>query len=111
MLVCFFDMEYQASRNTMLGLSLKAATLQEKGVCMVGIQASGTDPNELDGWLQKIRVGFPVGSIESQDAEVRYTWGVKTLPWLILADKEHVVQVEGFKVADLDQMIKSLRVN
>jgi hypothetical protein len=86
----------------MPGLSLKAAALQEKGVCIIGVQASGTDPNELDGWLRKIQVGFPVGTIDSADAEVRYAWGVKALPWLILADRKHVVQAEGFAVSELD---------
>ena len=106
MVVCFFDMQYQPSRNTMLGLSLKASALQEKGVCIVGTQASGTDPNELDGWLRKIRVGFPVGTIESQDAELRYTWGIKALPWLILTDKDHVVKAEGFSVGELSEVIE-----
>jgi hypothetical protein len=38
--------------------------------------------------------------------EFRLAWGIKELPWLILADRNQVVAAEGFKLEELDQKIK-----
>ena len=35
-------------------------------------------------------------------------WGVKSLPWLILTDKEHVVTAEGFSLDDLNEKMTEL---
>ena len=31
------------------------------------------------------------------------------LPWLILTDKKHIVQAEGFNISELDERIATLR--
>jgi len=33
---------------------------------------------------------------------------VKSLPWLILTDKEHIVIAEGFGLDELDEKIKEI---
>jgi hypothetical protein len=33
---------------------------------------------------------------------------VKSLPWLILTDKKHVVIAEGFNIDELDEKIKEV---
>jgi hypothetical protein len=38
---------------------------------------------------------------------LRFNWGVRSLPWLFLTDKEHVVIAEGFVVAELDEKLNS----
>jgi len=38
----------------------------------------------------------------------RLAWGVKSLPWLILTDKKHVVAAEGFSIIDLDAKIDEI---
>ena len=30
-------------------------------------------------------------------------WGVQSLPWLILTDKNHIVTAEGFSIDDLNE--------
>ena len=37
------------------------------------------------------------------------SWGVHALPWLILTDKEHIVQAEGFGIKEQDEKIMTLR--
>jgi hypothetical protein len=33
-------------------------------------------------------------------------WGVVRLPWLILADRKHIVQAEGLGLSDLNHELK-----
>ena len=40
------------------------------------------------------------------DAKTRFTWGVRSLPWLILTDAKHVVRAEGFALTELDDKIE-----
>jgi len=35
-------------------------------------------------------------------------WGVKSLPWLILTDRKHVVTTEGFGLNNLDTLIEGM---
>ena len=36
------------------------------------------------------------------------SWGAHALPWLILTDKKHIVQAEGFGISELDEKITTL---
>jgi hypothetical protein len=36
---------------------------------------------------------------------MRLSWGIQSLTWLILTDKNHVVTAEGFAVNELDEKI------
>jgi hypothetical protein len=38
--------------------------------------------------------------------KIRFAWGVKSLPWLILTDRQHVVRAEGFGLAGLDERLE-----
>jgi len=40
--------------------------------------------------------------------KTRFDWGVRSLPWLILTDKEHIIQTEGFSINELDEKITAL---
>ena len=40
--------------------------------------------------------------------KTRLTRGVRSLPWLILTDEQHVVTAEGFAVNELDRNVKEL---
>jgi hypothetical protein len=56
-------------------------------------------------------VTFPVGVIEGDSEKSRFNWGVKSLPWLILTDKNHIVQAEGFALDELNEKIKDFENN
>ena len=46
--------------------------------------------------------------IEREEEKVRFEWCVKSLPWLVLADKEGIVGAEGFGIEELDEKIGGL---
>jgi hypothetical protein len=45
--------------------------------------------------------------IKANTAKNRITWGIRSLPWLILTDKKHIVTAEGFSVTELDEKLNT----
>jgi hypothetical protein len=43
--------------------------------------------------------------VQVDEEKTRFSWGVRSLPWLILTDKKHVVTDEGFSLAELDEKL------
>jgi len=108
-LVCFFDMNQRPSRNCVTELAKQAEQLKQKGVTVVAVQASKVDQSELDEWVKKSNIPFPVGMIQGDEEKTRSNWGVKALPWLILTDKKHIVRAEGLSLTDLDAKIAEIQ--
>ena len=114
-LVCFFDYEQRPSRNCITQLNARAQELKDKSIEVIVIQASSIDENALNGWIKEQNITFPIGIIEENpstslgtgEEEVRFNWGIESLPWLILTDTEHVVTAEGFSISDLDAEIEN----
>ena len=73
---------------------------------VVCVQASKIERGKLDEWVKENKILFEVGMIEGDEGKVKFSWGVKSLPWLILTDKEHVVRAEGFGLDELDGKIR-----
>jgi hypothetical protein len=113
-LLCFFNMEQRSSRNCLRQLSTKAQAspersrreLEAKDIFVVAVQASRIEREKLDEWVKENEIPFPVGMIKNDEEKTRFTWGVRSLPWLILTDKDHIVTTEGFSLADLDKKIR-----
>ena len=108
-LVCFFDMKQRPSRNCIMQLSKKAIDLKAKNVVVVAVHASKVNQSVLDDWIKESNISFPIGMVEGDEEKIRFAWGVKALPWLILTDKKHIVQAEGFGINELDEQITTLR--
>jgi len=104
-LFCFFDYQQRPSRNCILQLSTRAQELQAKDIVIVAIHASKIEQAKLDEWIKENNIEFPIGTIQGNEEKMRFNWGVKSLPWLILADKEHIVTAEGFGLDELDEKI------
>jgi len=109
MLVCFLDIEQRPSRNCLMQLSAKAQELKARGVVVAAVQASKIDENSLDEWRKRYNISFPLGMVQGDEEQTRFTWGVQSLPWLILTDKQHIARAEGFNINDLDGKIQALR--
>ena len=107
-LVCFWDMEQRPSRNCIRQLAKQAEQLKQKGIIIVAVQASKVDENTLNDWVKKYKIPFPVGIVQGDDEKTRFAWGVRSLPWLILTDKEYVVRREGFGLEELAGKIKDI---
>jgi len=108
-LVCFWDMEQRPSRNCIMRLAKQAQQLKQKGVTVVAVQASKIDENKLNEWVKKNNIPFPIGMVQGDVEKTRFAWGVRSLPWLILTDEEHIVRAEGFGINELDEKITTLR--
>ena len=104
-LVCFFDMNQRPSRNCIVQLAKQAECLKEKGVTALAVQAQKTAENTLREWAKINNISLPVGMVQGDDEKTRLDWGVKSLPWLILTDTDHIVRAEGFGLAELNDKI------
>jgi len=107
LLVCFWDMNQRPSRNCMMQLAKEAEQLKEKRIAVVAIQASKVDENALKKWVKENNIPFQVGIVQGDEEKTSFAWGVKSLPWLILTDREHVVTAEGFAVNEVAKKIQS----
>ena len=104
-LVCFFDRSQRPSRNAVDALAGKKDALKEHGVAVFLIDASARSDEEKQADSAAAAKGessFPRAYLDEKAEETKLAWGVKALPWLILADREHVVRAEGFPVDELD---------
>ena len=108
LLVCFFDMEQRPSRHCVKQLAKQAGQLKSKGVTVMAVQASKVDQNALDEWVKKYNIPFSVGMIRDDAENARFTWGVRSLPWLILTDEKHIIKASGFPMIELDAYLKGV---
>ncbi|MHC4331946.1 MAG: peroxiredoxin family protein, partial [Planctomycetota bacterium] len=100
--------EQRPSRHCIRQLAEKAADLAEKGVIVVSVQSSGVDEKTLKEWVKDYKIPFPSGTTTAEAGGDYFTWGVKSLPWLILTDRQHVVQAEGFSFPELGEKLKGI---
>jgi peroxiredoxin len=106
-LLCFFDMNQRPARRCVTQLARQAEQLKQKDVTVIAIQASEVDESALNEWIKKQNIPFPVGMIEGDEENIHFNWGVRSLPWLILTDRHHIVQAEGFGVEEVADKIKN----
>jgi hypothetical protein len=104
-LICFWDTNQRPSRRCLSRLVEQAAELKDKGVNILAIQASKVDQDALDEWVKKNNVLFPVGMIQDNEQKIRFDWGIKSLPWLILTNRQHIITAEGFSLSEIDGKI------
>jgi hypothetical protein len=107
-LVCFFDMEQRPSRRGLAALAEQAESLRQKGIAVVAVHIRTSDDDSLARWADAQHIAFPVGTLKEDAAKTKFAWGVRSLPWLVLADARRIVRAEGFDVADLEGRIKGM---
>lgn len=108
-LICFWDVGQRPSRNCLIQLSKRAQELQAKDIVIIAVQASKVEKDKFDEWIKENDISFLVGMITSDEEKIHFNWGVRSLPWLILTDKKHVVHAEGFSISELEEKITVLR--
>jgi hypothetical protein len=105
LLVCFWDMNQRPSRNCIIQLAKQAEGLKQKDVTVVVVHASKVEKKDLNTWVKKNRIPFPVGMAQGDETKTRLTWGIRSLPWLILTDRRNIVRAEGFTLYELSDRI------
>jgi hypothetical protein len=107
LLICFFDMNQRPSRNCINELSKRTGQLKEKDVAIIAAQALKISQDSLDEWTKENSISFPVGIIERDMEKTSFAWGVRSLPWLILTDRRHLVIDAGFGLGELDDKLNA----
>lgn len=107
-LVCFFDMQQRPSRNCLRQLSKRAQEFQAQDVIVLAAQASKVKEKELNEWVRENNVPFPIGMVQGDEESIRFAWGVRSLPWLILTDRQRIVTTGGFALNELDEKVKEI---
>ena len=105
MLVCFWDMQQRPSRHCLKSLAEKASNFADKDINVLCVHASEVDGETLNEWMKDYNVPFAAKAITQDVEKKRFEWGVKSLPWLILTDQKHIVEANGFSLAELDEKI------
>lgn len=111
-LVCFWKMSHDESRDYMRQLAARSEDLAKKDIIIIGVQSWIRNEKQLRRWLARNKINFPVSMLSDlweQEPEQRatYRWGVSNrIPWLILTDTHHVVRAEGFAFEALDENIQ-----
>jgi hypothetical protein len=109
MLVCFWDMQQRPSRHCLESLAEKASNLADRGISVLCVQASEVDEQALNKWMKDYKVPFAAKTITHDAEKTLFAWGVKSLPWLILTDENHIVSSSGFSLAEIDKIIPSAK--
>jgi len=108
-LLCFVDLQQRPSRHILKQLAERGKELAERNVVLVGVQATKCEPDEMSELAAEygtdIRLGVVTGSLE----DTQRTWGMQSLPWLILADKSHVIRAEGFAPTELQTKLNEVK--
>jgi len=111
-LVCFWDVEQRPSRHFIKKLAEQAKNLAEQNITIVAVQASKVEQSRLvsglDEWLKENCIPFLVCQSGPDVEAIKYSWGVRSLPWLILTDRKGVVKAEGFGLNELAARVAEL---
>jgi protocatechuate 3,4-dioxygenase beta subunit len=108
LLAVLIDAEQRPSRRVLRLLAEQSASLKEKGVAVIVLQAGGMADDAFKSWKQEAALPFPVGCFKENTEKARAAWGAGALPWLILTDKAHRVTADGFALDELDAKLKDL---
>lgn len=108
MLICFWAMEQRPSRRFVMQMTKQVQTLDDHGVGVLLVHVNGIEQETLDQWLKKNQIPFVSCIIQGDFEKRKGQCRVESLPWLILTDREHVVQAEGFGMSELDVELKQV---
>lgn len=107
-LLCFWDMDQRPSRHCVRQLAAQSQRLSELGVTVVAIQTAPIDPATFNQWIRENGIDLRVLSASDRIDTLRATWRIRSLPWLVLADGNHVVRAVGGTLNELDTHLAHL---
>ena len=105
-LLCLVDIHQPSCRQFLADLTGKADMLEAKGVITVALQTSLAGTKEEYALLDTHCPAFPWRAAWDGFEARKAAWGIETLPWLILTDKEHAVVAAGFGLDELDKRVE-----
>lgn len=106
-LLCFVDLNQRPSRHCLARIAADYERLGQQ-VAIVAADVSGMDEASLRRLSREEKIPFVIRSIGPDNKKMRQAWGIRSLPWLILADQDHIVRAEGFGLEELSARIKEV---
>lgn len=104
-LVCLWDMNQRPSRNLIKELAKQADDLAEEDIEVACIHVADTDDKVVEEWVNENKIPFTTGKSTDEIGKTTFEWGVKSMPWLILTDRRHIVIKEGFSLNELNEQV------
>lgn len=101
LLVCFWDMDQRPSRQCIRVLEKQKQALRDKNIVILAVHSGTKRGKQVKDWLTKNGPSLTVGMIQGDPYNTLLAWGAKGLPWLILADEQHIITNAGFSLDDL----------
>jgi hypothetical protein len=108
LLVYLFDCEQRPSRQAIRLLTEQTESLRQKGVAVLGIQATVVTSESFDRWKEANPLPFKIGRITAKSAASTWATEADSLPWLILVNSQGCVAAEGFSLDDLAGKVGNL---
>jgi len=102
LLICFFDNQQRPSRELVRKLASQTESFAQQGMHVVLVQATAIDVTALRNWCDSEGISFNCGMVTKDAEKTHLAWGVKSFPWFILTDKQHVVQSEGLSLWEIE---------
>lgn len=100
-LLCFVDIELRTARHCLSQLAGQLEPLKEQGLQVLIVQMVPVNLSSYQDWLDKKGINLPIYPVEGDLVQKKFDWGIKSLPWLILTDKEHKVVGEGLSIDEI----------
>jgi hypothetical protein len=107
-LVCVYDVQQRASLQAVKQAGTAFSALARNDLAFLAFDVSGLCHHASALWANDEGVAVTLAMGFPGDDETLAQWGVKALPWLLLADKDHVVRAEGFAVDELEEKVNRL---
>jgi hypothetical protein len=107
-LLCFWDMHQRPSRHCLAELARQSGQLDSAGVRVVAVQVAQVEAAGLSRWVQDNAVPFPIVTLTDGAAKTLSTWNVRSLPWLVLTDQNHIVKATGFPLHELSTQLAGI---
>lgn len=105
-LVCLVDITQRPSQCSLSYLNNLQDFCRRKGVALVCIQVTPIEEETLAAWKKENKITLPIEILPGAGEAVQQQWGVRSLPWLTLTDRDHRITEEGFQTARIGQFIK-----
>jgi protocatechuate 3,4-dioxygenase beta subunit len=107
-LLCFLDVQQRPSRHMLSQLVEHARELTKSNIALVAVQVAPCEAGELGKLAAQYGADIRFGEVTDNAGDAQRAWGIQSLPWLVLADRDHIVRAEGFAPAALQQKVDEL---
>jgi protocatechuate 3,4-dioxygenase beta subunit len=107
-LLCFLDVQQRPCRHVLRQLAERARELTKSNIALVAVQAAPCAAGEPDKLAGQYGADIRFGKVTDNAEDTQRAWGIQSLPWLVLADRDHIVRAEGFAPAALQQKVDEL---